>query len=216
MLLFAAFTVAAFAYETPHQHGSPVTFSVKPNDTAAHAWSVKLDASGAGTYTEASETDSAPRPVTVSAATMARLHRGERAVKSDRCGTKLKNVVKTGEKTIRYELPGGAAECTFDYADDNGLMDTATAFQQIAATMQEGERLEHEHRYDRLALDAEMETLVNAAHGGTMIELENIAPVLQSLVADEHVIDRVRREAARLLQDAGFAVPVRDADVSAR
>lgn len=216
MLLSAAVTVCAFARGAPHPQWTAVEFSAKPDDPAAPAWTVRLSAAGKGSYTEAGETNPGPQTVTVGEATLVRLRRGARAVKDGHCRTKLKNVAKIGEKTIRYELPGGAVNCTFNYSDDEGLMDTATAFEEIAATIQEGARLEHEHRYDRLALDAEMETLVSAAQGGTMIELENIAPVLQSIVADDHVIDRVRREAARLLQDAGPAASVRDADVSAR
>ena len=80
-------------------------------------------------------------------------------------------------------------------------------FQAIAETMQRGERLQHDLRYDRLGLDAEMESLVAAKESGSAIEIGNIAPVLQALVEDDHVIDRVRRRAARLLQDAGAPVP---------
>jgi hypothetical protein len=80
-------------------------------------------------------------------------------------------------------------------------MDATAAFQSIAETMQAGERLRHEERYDRLALDAEMEALLVAVHDGSAIEVDNIAFVLRPLIADEHVIGRVRREAARLLQD---------------
>ena len=73
--------------------------------------------------------------------------------------------------------------------------------------MQRGERLQHELRYDRLGLDAEMEALVAAQKDGSAIEIGNIASILQALVTDDHVIDRVRRRAARLLQDTGLPVP---------
>jgi hypothetical protein len=95
--------------------------------------------------------------------------------------------------------------CTFNYSDDKALMDAVAGFQAIAATMQTGARLQHAHRYDRLALDADMDSLGEAVKNGTAIELENIAPVLQSIVDDERVIDRARRKAARLLQDAPAA-----------
>ena len=97
------------------------------------------------------------------------------------------------------------AECTFNYSDDAGLMGATAAFLAIADTMQRGERLQHDLRYDRLGLDAEMESLVAAQKDGSAIEIGNIASILQTLVSDDHVIDRVRRRAARLLQDSGAA-----------
>jgi hypothetical protein len=86
-------------------------------------------------------------------------------------------------------------------------MGATATFLAIADTMQRGERLQHELRYDRLGLDAEMESLVDAQKSGSAIEIGNIASILQTLVSDDHVIDRVRRRAARLLQDTGLPVP---------
>lgn len=185
-----------------------VELSMTPrSDDVSPPWKVRLQADGAGTYVENGAADAKPIPLTVSEATLERLKMGERAAKSGKCETKAKNVAKTGEKTIRYEIADKTAECTFNYSDDVGLMGTAATFQAIADTIQRGERLEHDLRYDRLGLDAEMEALVQAQKAGSAIEIENIAPVLQALVQDDHVIDRVRRRAARLLQDVGAPVP---------
>lgn len=185
-----------------------VELSMTPrSDDVSPPWKVRLQADGAGTYVENGAADAKPIPLTVSEATLERLKLGERAAKSGKCETKAKNVAKTGEKTIRYEIADKTAECTFNYSDDVGLMGTAATFQAIADTIQRGERLEHDLRYDRLGLDAEMEALVQAQKAGSAIEIENIAPVLQALVQDDHVIDRVRRRAARLLQDVGAPVP---------
>jgi hypothetical protein len=215
LLLTAAFAQPLYGANADgtHRQWSAVEFSMKPNDPAAHPWTVKLDASGSGSYTEASESSPEAMPLTVSAATLERLRKGEHAAKSGRCETRQKNIAKTGEKTIRYEFPDHALACTFNYSDDANLMEAATAFEAVAETMQEGERLEHDQRYDRLGLDAEINTLVTDLREGRAIELGNIAPVLHSLVADEHVIDRVRRKAARLLQDPG-SVASMDGDPS--
>lgn len=181
-----------------------VEMSMKPrSDDAAPAWTVRLRADGAGTYSETGPSNSKPTPLTVSAATLERLRAGEHAAKTGKCETRSKNIAQSGEKTIRYVDGGRTAECTFNYSDDAGLMDTIATFQAIADTIQRGERLDHDLRYDRLGLDAEMESLVAARQNGTAIEIENIAPVLQALVQNDRVIDRVRRNAARLLQDSG-------------
>ena len=114
-------------------------------------------------------------------------------------------MAKTGEKTIRYEAEEKTAECTFNYSDDAGLMGTTAAFLAIADTMQRGERLQHELRYDRLGLDAEMESLVAAQKDGSAIEIGNIASILQTLVSDDHVIDRVRRTGGAAASGLGAA-----------
>lgn len=185
-----------------------VELSMKPRaDDIAPAWTVRLKADGAGTYIESGAATGATMPLAVGQETMLRMRMGEHAAKSGKCETKAKNIAKTGEKTIRYEESDKVAECTFNFSDDQGLMTAMATFQAIAETMQRGERLQHDLRYDRLGLDAEMESLVAAKESGSAIEIGNIAPVLQALVEDDHVIDRVRRRAARLLQDAGAPVP---------
>ena len=185
-----------------------VELSMTPrSDDVAPSWKVRLQADGAGTYSEGATADAKQMPLMVSAATLERLKQGEHAAKSGKCETKAKNVAKTGEKTIRYEAEEKTAECTFNYSDDAGLMGATAAFLAIADTMQRGERLQHDLRYDRLGLDAEMESLVAAQKDGSAIEIGNIASILQTLVSDDHVIDRVRRRAARLLQDTGLPVP---------
>ena len=197
------------AAEAPALKWTAVELSMTPrsDDATARAWKVRLQADGAGIYSEGASADSKQMPLTVSAATLERLKQGEHAAKSGKCETKAKNIAKSGEKTIRYESADKTSECTFNYSDDVGLMSTAATFQAIADTMQRGERLQHDLRYDRLGLDAEMEALVDAQKSGSAIEIGNIASVLQALVQDDQVIDRVRRKAARLLQDAGAPVP---------
>jgi hypothetical protein len=132
---------------------------------------------------------------------------GFKTVVVGNCETRNKHLARTGQKSIAYARPGSDtwASCTFNYSDDKALMDAATAFQAIAETIQTGERLEHTHRFDRLGLDAQLDFLTSEAKDGRAIELQNIAPVLRSIIDDDHVIDRARRKAARLLQDAAPA-----------
>ena len=199
---------AAVAANAPALKWTAVELSMIPrSDDVSPPWKVRLQADGAGMYSEGAAADAKQMPVMVSAGTLERLQSGEHAAKSGKCETKAKNVAKSGEKTIRYESGEKTAECTFNYSDDVGLMGATATFLAIADTMQRGERLQHELRYDRLGLDAEMESLVDAQKSGSAIEIGNIASILQTLVSDDHVIDRVRRRAARLLQDTGLPVP---------
>jgi hypothetical protein len=204
----ALFVASAAVARASALKWTAVELSMTPrSNQVSPPWKVRLQADGAGTYSEGASADTKQMPLTVSPATLEKMKQGERAAKSGKCETKAKNVAKTGEKTIRYEGGDKAAECTFNYSDDAGLMSTAATFQAIADTIQRGERLQHDLRYDRLGLDAEMESLVTAQKDGSAIEIANIASILQTLVSDDHVIDRVRRRAARLLQDTGSPLP---------
>jgi hypothetical protein len=198
----------AVAASAPALKWTAVELSMIPrSDQVSPPWKVRLQADGAGMYSEGASADARQMPLTVTPATLEKLKTGEHAAKSGKCETKAKNVANTGQKTIRYEDGDKSAECTFNYSDDTGLMSTTATFVAIADTVQRGQRLQHELRYDRLGLDAEMESLVNAQKDGSAIEIGNIATILQTLVSDDHVIDRVRRRAARLLQDTGLPVP---------
>lgn len=119
------------------------------------------------------------------------------------CETKSKHIANTGEKTLSYKGADGTGSCTYNYSDNkdvNGMTDT---FLFIAFTLDEGRRLEFLHRYDRLGLDEEMNELVQAVKAGHALELGTIAPVLISIAGDGAVIERVRSQAARLLEQAG-------------
>jgi hypothetical protein len=117
------------------------------------------------------------------------------------CASKAKNIASSGKKTLTY----GAASCTYDYTEDKTIAGLTSTFQAIAYTLDEGRKLEIEHRYDRLALDPEIETLVNAVRNGNAVELATISPTLRSLADDPQVLERVRTRAANLLAQAGMA-----------
>ena len=65
--------------------------------------------------------------------------------------------------------------------------------------MDEGRKLEHLHRYDRLGLDAEMISFSQDVSAGRALELGIISPCLRSIADDAEVIQRVRAQAAKLL-----------------
>jgi hypothetical protein len=176
-------------------------------------WSIEVGEDRHGRYDRladgAKPSVESKQALTVSEATQDRLRAGYKAVVGGACETKVKHLAQTGAKRIAYTAGASDAwsSCTFNYSDDKGLMDAVSAFQAIAETMQTGEKLQHSHRYDKLGLDAQLESLVNEAKEGRALEIQNIGPVLKSIAEDERVIDRARRKAARLLQDAVSAEP---------
>ncbi|MCL2659915.1 MAG: hypothetical protein FWD64_05285, partial [Acidobacteriaceae bacterium] len=64
----------------------------------------------------------------------------------------------------------------------------------------EGRKLDYLHRYDRLGLYGEMDTLVQEYKEKRALELGTISSTLDSLARDEAVMQSVRTRAAMLLK----------------
>lgn len=181
-------------------------------------YTVALNADGTGTYSEetgsmkapesAAEGETAARSSTihVSTAVLDKLLKAKGSVGEKGCETRLKHIANTGRKTVTYSDKGTPLTCTFNFSDAPALNEVAATFIALAETLQAGERLAAKHRFDRLGLDPEMQSLVEEVRAGRAIEVGNIGPVLRSIADDDRVIDRVRRSAARLLQDSGPAL----------
>lgn len=169
-------------------------------------YSILITSERLGTYAENSSDNA--QQITVSSATWARLIVPVEIVRAGTCETRLKNIAKTGEKTLGYKLGDAEVHCTFNFSDNEALNEAAATLEAIAATIHAGERLAHDHRFDRLSIDPEMEFLESEAKAGRAIEIQNIAAVLKSIIDDERVIERARRRAARLLESS--AEPAKD------
>ncbi len=104
-----------------------------------------------------------------------------------------------GTKTLIYEGPDVKGACTYNYSPDQKIQWLTNQLMGMAATLEEGRRLAVEHAHGRLTLDAELETLATLVKEGEATELGNIAPILQTIAADENVMLRARRRAQVLL-----------------
>lgn len=118
------------------------------------------------------------------------------------CDDGGKNIAFQGNKTLEYEGPEGKGSCMYNWSKNPQIDKLTDQFEAIAATLDEGSKLQREYEHGRLSLDEEMEILEQMVHDGRAIELENIAPILQTLAGDEAVLQRVQRRARALLQEA--------------
>jgi hypothetical protein len=144
------------------------------------------------------------RTITLTPATTAKLFHAAREQKSFNidCASKAKNIADTGAKTLSYSGADGKGSCVYNYSENKDVAAATDTFLAIAFTLDEGRRLSFLHRFDRLGLDAEMGTLSEEAKAGRALELGTIAPTLSSIAADTEVMERVRRQAAKLLEQA--------------
>jgi hypothetical protein len=112
-------------------------------------------------------------------------------------------VAFTGKKTLTYSGKDGQGSCTYNYSRDEQLNHIAEQLEAVAFTLEEGQRIALQHEHSRLALDAELEALQEAASSGRALEIGNIAPQLQSIVDDEEILLRARKRAKALLGGSG-------------
>jgi hypothetical protein len=144
------------------------------------------------------------RSITLSPATTEKIFKTARAVNffNIECASKAKNIANTGDKTLTYTGSDGKGSCGYNYSENKNVSMLTDMFLAIAFTMDEGRRLEFLHRYDRLGLDAEMNSLETEAQAGRALELGTIAPTLDSIAGDPALMQRVRLRAEKLLEQS--------------
>jgi hypothetical protein len=118
------------------------------------------------------------------------------AVKCDAGGAKI---AFQGTKNLAYDGPDGHGSCAYNYTQDAKLQWVTTELTGLAATLEEGRRLTVQHEHARLVIDAELETLTTMVKDGQATEVQNIAPILGVIIADENVMLRARRRAQALM-----------------
>jgi hypothetical protein len=115
------------------------------------------------------------------------------------CASKARNIADTGTKTLTYSGSDGGGACTYNFSENKNVQAITEMFLGIAATMDEGRRLDRLHRYDRLGLDAAIGFLAEQVSQGRALELGTIQTSLRSIADDADVIQRVRTRAVALL-----------------
>jgi hypothetical protein len=186
--------------------GLPVprfTVQVREDGTGSYQADVAEDVSyGASMGVEAGK--QLERTMTLTPATVAKIFKMAREL--DRfdiaCASKAKGIADMGKKTLSYVGADGRGSCVYNYSENKSVTMLGNTFLGIAFTMDEGRRLEFLHRYDRLGLDAEMNTLAQDVEAGHALELGTIVPTLTAIANDMAVMQRVRLRAAKMLKQA--------------
>lgn len=120
---------------------------------------------------------------------------------SAECESHLK-VAFQGWKKISYSGPEGHGVCEFNYSRDKDMQALGDSLVAVAGTIQEGARLEMLLSHDRLGLDREIEYLLDASGDGRLQQVCVIKGILERLVEDTTVMERVRKRARMLLAKA--------------
>jgi hypothetical protein len=144
------------------------------------------------------------RPINLTSGTVAKIFKDVRELNhfNVECASRAKNIADTGTKTLTYAGPDGSGSCVYNYSENKTVQSLTEIFLGIASTLDEGRKLEFLHRYDRLGLDAEINSFADEVKEGRAIELGTISPTLAAVADDTAVIQRVRLRAAKMLEMA--------------
>jgi hypothetical protein len=189
---------------------SEIRFSYENPKLEPHQYVITVDEDGTGHYRSESTpatngqdigSESQDRSIHISKAVRTSMFAAAGKTKFfANCEDGGKNIAFQGNKTLQYEGPQGKGSCQYNWSKNPQIQKLTDQFAAIAATLEEGSKLERRYAHGRLSLDTEMEILTQLVQEGRAIELENIAPILQKLATDEAVLQRVQRRAQALLQ----------------
>jgi hypothetical protein len=114
-----------------------------------------------------------------------------------------KRLASTGVKTLTYRDSGRSTSGTYNYSPVAAVQQVTQLFQSLSVTLEFGRRLEYFHRYQKLALDAELKSMEDMADRKDLEEMAAVVPILQRIVTDTSVINPVRARAQRMIERAG-------------
>ena len=206
-----ALAVLPLLFSTPPP-GAQIRFTYENPKLEPHKYLLVVGEDGSGNYHSEGSASSADgqgmspvdRPIHVSKAVRESMFAAARKDKffAKGCEDGGKNIAFQGTKTLEYEGPDGQGSCIYNWSKNGQIGKLTDQFEAIAATLDEGSKLQRQYEHGRLSLDSEMEILEQMVREGRAIEIENIGPLLQTLVGDEAVLQRVQRRARTLLEAA--------------
>ena len=115
-------------------------------------------------------------------------------------------VANTGKKTLSYIDGSHKTSTAYNYSEDLSVQELTSIFQGISSTIEGGQRLEYDRRFDKLSLDQDLKALEEESNEGRLQEVQVIAPILRRLATDRTVLHIAQMRAERILKKAGQPV----------
>ena len=112
-------------------------------------------------------------------------------------------VADTGKKTLMYQDGNRHTSTSYNYSEDLTIQELTDVFQGISTTIEGGQRLEYDRRFDKLSLDQDLKHLEELSNAGHLEEVQVIAPTLRRLATDRTVLHIAQMRAEKILRKAG-------------
>lgn len=169
---------------------------------------------GTGNPLQSGDNDTFERDFTMSEANLQEVFRLAKAADyfQGQFETKVKNVAKTGAKTLEFHSPSLDTSTTYNYSSNPNIQQLTKLFQSIATTIDYGRKLSYQYRFDKLGMDTRLKELVDLHANGMADELQAIEPILRKIADDDGMMHMARIQAKQLLKsmnpDVSTAKPV--------
>lgn len=111
-------------------------------------------------------------------------------------------VASTGKKTLTYVDASRHFHTTYDYSEHKAIQEITDIFMGISNTIEHGRKLQFLRRFDKLGLEGELKVMEDAAESHSLVEIQLIAPTLESIAEDHAILNIARQRAHRLLAKA--------------
>jgi hypothetical protein len=126
--------------------------------------------------------------------------------------SKVKNIAKTGQKTLEYHRGSGGggperSSATYNYSQDTDVIELTRLFQAIATTIDFGSKLAFDYRFNKLGLDARLHSLQEMKASHFAEEIQAIEPILQKIANDPNMMHINQVTARQLLRSIGSTLP---------
>ena len=126
--------------------------------------------------------------------------------------SKVKNIAKTGQKTLEYHRGNGGSgpehsSVTYNYSQNTDIAELTRLFQAIATTIDFGSKLAFDYRFNKLGLDARLHSLQDMQTSHFAEELQAIEPILQKIANDPNTMHINQVTARQLLKSIGLTLP---------
>lgn len=196
----------------PATAGSPtVTFTLDfPGSQPAH-YAIHVPTAGNAHYQSSGRLDASPDvidsfafdfPISTETRTRIFALAGRAGYFEKEVDSHRKNIAFTGKKVLRYTDARRTGEAVYNYSSNPAVQELTTLFQDLAATLEFGHRLDYDLRYQKLALNEDLKRMQEMKDSRMLTEVNAIQPILEKIVADQSVMNVARARAQRLLQDA--------------
>ncbi len=113
-----------------------------------------------------------------------------------------KNLANTGAKTLAYKDAARNTEATYNYSSMQPVQRLTQIFQNLSTTLEYGRRLNYFHKYEKLALEADLKRMEELEKANSLGDVSAISAVLNGIANDQSVINVSRARALRLLASA--------------
>jgi hypothetical protein len=114
-----------------------------------------------------------------------------------------KNIANTGAKTLTYKDAQRNTQTTYNYSQVAPVQQLTSIFQGLSTTLEFGRRLGYFHKYEKLALEQDLQRMEQLQRDNSLGDVQAIATVLNEIANDQSVINVSRARALRLLATTG-------------